>query len=195
MCNVRFAFASLGGALESGAPLPPSTALSIPNRIAAAIGFLALLVLGGLGLRSLVRKASAKGLVPADEEAETRPPERAPPEAASTRRIPRRDAASIFGGAEMAAPAASAGFKPAIPKPPWSGPADRDEELIVDCWHGDDPHSLSVKELKRRIVALGAETQDCVEKADLVRRYEERRRRPDTRSCSWDFGYIQPSRS
>ena len=172
--------------MESGAPLPPSTALSIPNRIAAAIGFLALLVLGGLGLRSLARKASAKGLVPADEEAETRPPERAPPEAASTRRIPRRDAASIFGGAEMAAPAASATTSEA---------AAGEARPNIDCWVGDDPHSLSVKELKRRIVALGADTQDCFEKADLVRRYEERRRRPDTRSCSWDFGYIQPSRS
>ena len=154
--------------VESGAPLPPSTALSIPNRIAAAIGFLALLVLGGLGLRSLVRKASAKGLVPADEEAETRPPERAPPEAASTRRIPRRDAASIFGGAEMAAPAASATTSEA---------AAGEARPNIDCWVGDDPHSLSVKELKRRIVALGAETQDCVEKADLVRRYEQYRRR------------------
>ena len=60
---------------------------------------------------------------------------------------------------------------------------------------GEDSRNRIVKELKRRIVALGAETQDCVEKADLVRRYEERRRRPGTRSCSWDFGYIQPSRS
>ena len=111
-----------------------------------------------VGSRPLVRKASAKGLVPADEEAETRPPARAPPEAASTRRIPRRDAASIFGGAEMAAPAASATTREA---------AAGEARPNIDCWVGDDPHSLSVKELKRRIVALGAETQDCVEKADL----------------------------
>ena len=55
-----------------------------------------------------------------------------------------------------------------------------------------DVEAMSIKELKALITSAGLSTKDCVEKADLVRRYEERRRRPDTRSCSWDFGYIQP---
>ena len=67
-----------------------------------------------------------------------------------------------------------------------SDPSDDDSTFRTDALaededaiHSDDettlnPRSLSVRELKARLTDLGVDVDDCIEKADLVRRYEQR---------------------
>ena len=74
-----------------------------------------------------------------------------------------------------------------------------------DAEHSDDemtsdPRSLSVRELKARLTDLGVDVDDCIEKADLVRRYEQRqtqmRRLPTlTFTCSTDASSTQNARA